>query len=46
MAWRRKAYRQFYFRPGRVLHTLNQNASPAALKNLWRMIAQFQDWIA
>lgn len=46
MAWRRRAYRRFYFRPRRILRVLGQNASPAGLVNLWRMFRQFQDWMA
>ncbi len=46
MAWRRKAYRSFYLRPGRILQAVRQNPTPSGLLKLWRMSTQFRDWIA
>jgi radical SAM superfamily enzyme YgiQ (UPF0313 family) len=45
MAWRRRAYRKFYSRPGRVWRVLRDEVGLAGAPKFARMMLAFREWV-
>jgi anaerobic magnesium-protoporphyrin IX monomethyl ester cyclase len=43
--WRRRAYRRFYFRPGRIYRVLREDVGWRGAPNFARMLLAFREWM-